>query len=68
VTGGRCPATFWLTRHDVIMRQKFAEDGRIAQPHVLLWECQRCGRIVGETTTWPPRQSRRRKEPHDSAA
>jgi len=51
----RCAATFWLTRHDVIPKHKRDGDGALASPHVLVWECLRCGRIVGETTTLVPR-------------
>ena len=49
----RCAATLWLASHDVIRRWKRDALGQPIVPHVLEWECLRCGRIVGTTTVAP---------------
>lgn len=52
MTRHRCPAGARLLRHDPMQRQRRDKDGE-AIPHVLEWECRRCGRIVGETEMKP---------------
>jgi hypothetical protein len=49
----RCPATWFVLRHDVIRRWKRAPDGTVITPHVLEWECLRCGKVVGVTPVVP---------------
>ena len=38
-----------LGGHEPLMRQKRNDMGRPVKPHVLLWECGRCYRELGET-------------------
>lgn len=45
----RCRAAWFLAPHDLLLRQKRDAAGRLVVPHTLEWECQRCGRLVGET-------------------
>ena len=62
----RCAATLFLARHDVLMSQKRTADGALVRPHTLVWECQRCGRIVGETVTpYPVWSIQERSRTHD---
>lgn len=51
----RCAAALYLRRHDVMAKQKRDETGRVVRPHVLIWECRRCGHDVATTalsTKW----------------
>jgi hypothetical protein len=38
-----------LGGHEPLMRQKRNDMGRPVKPHVLIWECVRCYRELGET-------------------
>lgn len=49
----RCAATLWFAPHDVIRRWQRDAAGTVITPHVLEWECLRCGRVVGVTTVVP---------------
>lgn len=46
----RCPAALFLQPHDVMLTLKRHRDGTLMKPHVVRWECRRCGHTVGETS------------------
>jgi hypothetical protein len=38
-----------LGGHEALLRQKRDDAGRAVKPHILIWECARCHRELGET-------------------
>lgn len=46
----RCLAAYFLRPHDVLLTLKRRPDGALVKPHVITWECRRCGKVVGETS------------------
>jgi len=49
---GRCSATLYVCRHDPMLTRVRDAEGK-AKPHVIAWECLRCGRPCGVTTLEP---------------
>lgn len=45
----RCSAQLWMHPHETIFKLRRDRDGNPEVPCVIIWECQRCGRDVGET-------------------